>query len=220
MELTIVSIAAMKRFLPGIERNVRKVDSLVPTEKDAELIDVFPTIIVKTNPIGFGVQMWLQTDHSHSIIDQEKISVFSRHPRNSVFTQLHLPRLFSLVQQSSTFIPSILFDYCNRTFYLHALNRSHLHCFCPPSYSVDRCQYDRRRVTLLLRVDREDRQEIPMMINVLVTLVQNKTTIVSHHFWTDFTRVSPDKHHLYLLYPRPHLYLSSRISLSKLFRFE
>ena len=116
------------------------------------------------------------------------------------------PRLLSLVEQSSSLVsPSVLSGFCNRGFYLHGLDRSNVHCFCPPSFYGDRCQYDRRRVTLILAFDRWEREKIPLMINVLVTLLQNKTTIVDHHFLTDFTRSSFDKHHLYLLYPRPHL---------------
>ena len=136
--------------------------------------------------------------------DQTVVSKSERSCSNQAIDTAH--RFPSIVPDRSLralISPLILSGYCNRGFYLFAPDRSTLYCFCPPSYYGDRCQYDRRRVTVLLRFDRGDRERIPLMINVLVTLVHNKTRIVDHHFLTNFARENSSKHHLYLLYPRP-----------------
>ena len=121
------------------------------------------------------------------------------------YNQSSPPRISSTVRQSQTSTPSILRGYCNRGFYLIGRDRSDLRCFCPPSYYGDRCQYDSRRVTVLVLFDRWHREDIPVMINVLVALIHNNSQIVDHQIFPDFARDYFERYHLYLLYPRPRL---------------
>ena len=121
------------------------------------------------------------------------------------YKQSSIPRISAVVRQSQTSTSSVQSGYCNRGFYLTGRNRSDLRCFCPPSYYGPRCQYDSRRVTVIVLFDRWHRRDIPVMINVLVTLIHNDSQVVDHHILTDFARDYFDKHHLYLLYPRPRL---------------
>ena len=144
---------------------------------------------------------WLSGQIQSLLVSQSIPFTFIELSINTSFSQFS-----SFVRPSATSsVPSIRTGHCNRGFYLHGLKRSDFHCFCPPSYYGDRCQFDRRRVTLLLRFDRWIRQDIPWSINVLVTLVHNKTRIVDHQFSLDIVRDQSYKHHLYLLYPRPRL---------------
>ena len=101
---------------------------------------------------------------------------------------------------------SVLRGYCNRGLYLiDSTRRDAPRCFCPPSYYGDRCQYDRRRVTLLVTFDRWNREDIPLLITVLILLIHNNSRIVDHQFFDDVALESAAKHHFYLLYPRPRL---------------
>ena len=137
--------------------------------------------------------------HYRAHKDQHNVS------RNQRFcyNQSSIPRIPAVVRQSQTSTPSVNSGYCNRGFYLTGRNRSDLRCFCPPSYYGPRCQYDSRRVTVIVLFDRWHRWDIPVMINVLVTLIHNDSQVVNHHILVDFARDYFDKHHLYLLYPRP-----------------
>jgi hypothetical protein len=95
--------------------------------------------------------------------------------------------------------------YCNRGFYLLTKNETLPVCFCPPSFYGDRCQYHRRRITVLVRLDRFHRTDVPSIVHILVSLVYNDTTIVDHTTLVDFKQDSARKHDMHLLYPRPKL---------------
>ncbi|UJR19685.1 hypothetical protein I4U23_022819 [Adineta vaga] len=98
---------------------------------------------------------------------------------------------------------SIRHFYCNRGFYLQAANSSELFCFCPPTFYGDRCQFNSRRVSVRLRFDRAYRQDLPIVLNVLVTLVLNKSVIIDHRFFLDEAKEHPSKYNTYLIYSRP-----------------
>ena len=96
-------------------------------------------------------------------------------------------------------------EFCNRGFYLSTNNGTGLQCFCPPSYYGDQCQYTRRRATVLVQFDRRHRSDIPSALHVIVSLVYNHSSIVDQQAFVDVDEAFPIKHHIYLLYPRPHV---------------
>jgi len=81
--------------------------------------------------------------------------------------------------RASTYNPR-LHGYCNRGFYLFTKNGTLSVCFCPPSFYGDRCQFNRRRITVRFRLDRSYPFDIPLLIHILVSLVYNDTTIIQH----------------------------------------
>ncbi|CAF0712089.1 unnamed protein product [Adineta steineri] len=127
-----------------------------------------------------------------------------KHSR-SCLTDSNLPLISAVLRQSPVSSSFALRGYCNRGFYLIDSNHSTPHCFCPPSYYGDRCQYDRRRITVLVTFDRWHREDIPMIFTVLIVLIYNTTRIVDHQFFSDVASEFAEKHHYYLFYPRPRL---------------
>ncbi|CAF2106989.1 unnamed protein product [Rotaria magnacalcarata] len=96
-----------------------------------------------------------------------------------------------------------LHGYCNRGFYLTRNNQTVPLCFCPPSYYGNRCQYDSRRVTVRIWLDRRHRFDIPVVVTILVTLIYNHSEIIDHQLVFDINQDNIIKYNLYLLYPRP-----------------
>ena len=107
-----------------------------------------------------------------------------------------------VVVETRAFVQSILYGFCNRGFYL-IRNRTQPVCFCPPSYYGARCQYESRRVTVRVRLDRRHRSDIPPVLTVLVSLIYNTSEILDHQFFVDVHSDSAVKYNLHLLYPRP-----------------
>ena len=95
--------------------------------------------------------------------------------------------------------------FCNRGFFFLTRNGTNSMCFCPPSYYGDRCQFNRRRISVIVRVDRRYRSDVPPVLYVLVSLICNHTIVVDHQTFVDVSKDFPDKHHVYLLYSRPRL---------------
>ncbi len=94
---------------------------------------------------------------------------------------------------------------CNRGFFLMNQNGTEPVCFCPPSFYGNRCQFNRRRITVLVRFDRRDRLDPPPVLHVLVLLLCNRTIIVDHQTFVDINQFIPEKHRMYLRYSRPRL---------------
>ncbi|CAF3801411.1 unnamed protein product [Rotaria sp. Silwood1] len=94
---------------------------------------------------------------------------------------------------------------CNRGFYLTDESLKAYYCFCPPSFYGTRCQFNSRRITVRVRVDRCRRFDLPLVIHVLVLLVYNNQTIIDHQMLVDMDKDFPSKHTIYLQYPRPRL---------------
>jgi hypothetical protein len=92
---------------------------------------------------------------------------------------------------------------CDRGFYLTDESRQTYYCFCPPSFYGNRCQLNRRRITVRVRFDRRHRLDLPAILHVLVLLVYNDETILDHQMFVDIDKDFPSKHTIYLLYPRP-----------------
>ncbi|CAF1195768.1 unnamed protein product [Adineta steineri] len=93
--------------------------------------------------------------------------------------------------------------YCNRGFYIQAVDSSEFFCFCPPTFYGDRCQFNSRRVGFRFRFDRGLRPDLPFILNVLVTLVLNGSTVADHQFLLDEAKEHSSKFITYLIYPRP-----------------
>ncbi|CAF1287057.1 unnamed protein product [Adineta steineri] len=93
--------------------------------------------------------------------------------------------------------------YCNRGFYLQVIASSEFVCFCPPTFYGDRCQYNSRRVGFRFRFDRRQRPDLSFILNVLVALVLNGSTVVDHQFLLDEAKEHSSKSITYLIYPRP-----------------
>jgi hypothetical protein len=96
-----------------------------------------------------------------------------------------------------------LHGYCNRGFYLLTKNETLPVCFCPPSFYGDRCQFNRRRITVRFRLDRFSSSNIPPVLHILVSLVYNDTIMVDHTTRVDVKGDFAMKHDMHLLYPRP-----------------
>ncbi|CAF1287381.1 unnamed protein product, partial [Didymodactylos carnosus] len=97
----------------------------------------------------------------------------------------------------------VLFFYCNRGLYLRAAESSKLYCFCPPTFYGDRCQFSSRRVAIQLRFDRRHRLDLPIILNVLISLILNDSVIVDHRFFLHEDKEYPSKITTILVYPRP-----------------
>jgi hypothetical protein len=95
------------------------------------------------------------------------------------------------------------FGYCNRGFYLIAADNSLPYCLCSPSFYGDRCQFDRRRITVRVRLDRFYSTNTPAVLHVVASLVYNNSLIVDHTTFVDIRQDFPLKHDMHLLYPRP-----------------
>ncbi|CAF1251800.1 unnamed protein product [Adineta steineri] len=115
-------------------------------------------------------------------------------------TKLAIPSSFSNQQVKALAHRNF---YCNRGFYLHVVARSEFFCFCPPTFYGDRCQYNNRRVGFRFRFDRGQRSDLPFILNVLVTLVLNGSTVVDHQFFLDAAKEHSSKFITYLIYPHP-----------------
>lgn len=98
-----------------------------------------------------------------------------------------------------------LHGYCNRGFHLLTKNRTVPVCFCPPSFYGDRCQFNRRRITVRYRLDRFYATDIPPVLHILVSLVYNDTIVIDHTTRIDVKEDYAIKHDVHLLYPRPRL---------------
>ena len=98
---------------------------------------------------------------------------------------------------------AIVYGYCNLGFYLNVGDGTKRVCFCPPSFYGDRCQFNRRRITVRVQFEQRDHADIPANINVLVLLLYNKSQILDHQFFTSGNTDTPTKYNVYLLYPRP-----------------
>lgn len=118
-----------------------------------------------------------------------------KHSR-SCFTDSNRPSISTVLRQNLVSSSSLLRGYCNRGFYLIDPSHSAIRCFCP---------HDRRRVTVLVTFHRWYREDIPMIITVLIVLIHNNTRIVDHQFFSDVALEIPEKQHHYLFYPRPRL---------------
>ncbi|CAF1266508.1 unnamed protein product [Adineta steineri] len=122
------------------------------------------------------------------------------------YTQLKFNTKLALTSSSSNQQVKALahpYFYCNRGFYLQAVASSEFFCFCPPAFYGDRCQFDSRRVTVRLRFDRRERLDLPLILNVLVTLVLNESIVVDHRFFVDEAKEYSSKFMTCLIYPRP-----------------
>lgn len=95
--------------------------------------------------------------------------------------------------------------YCNRGFYLQAIDNSELSCFCPPTFYGDRCQFSSRRVAIRLRFDRKHRDDLPIILNVLVMLLLNGSVVIDYRFFLDERKEFPSKTTTYLVYSRPKI---------------
>jgi hypothetical protein len=98
-----------------------------------------------------------------------------------------------------------LHGYCNRGFYQLTKNGTVPVCFCPPSFYGDRCQFNQRRITVRIRLDRFHLLDMSPLLHILVLLVYNDTTIIDHITLVDIKQDFARKHDLHLLYPRPKL---------------
>ncbi|CAF4221559.1 unnamed protein product, partial [Rotaria magnacalcarata] len=96
--------------------------------------------------------------------------------------------------------------FCNRGFYLIRYDGNRPICFCPPSFYGDRCQFNRRRITIRVRFERQLRSDLPRLLHVLVSLVCNHTVIVDHQIFVDISQEISSKHDIYLLYSRPKVH--------------
>jgi hypothetical protein len=104
----------------------------------------------------------------------------------------------SLVQTRS-------FTYCHRGFYVTTQRNTTRICFCPPSYYGSRCQFESRRLTTQLYLDRNHRSDISVLVTILVLLIYNKTEIIDHKHYTDMRDDFSPKVKVYLTFPRPKL---------------
>ena len=95
--------------------------------------------------------------------------------------------------------------YCNRGFYLLNEAEQKPSCFCPPNFYGDRCQFNRRRITIRIRFDRRYRSDIPSVLHVLALLLYNGNVIIDHRRFVDIDEDFPQKHKGYLLYSHPNL---------------
>ncbi|CAF4128023.1 unnamed protein product, partial [Adineta steineri] len=99
----------------------------------------------------------------------------------------------------------LIHEFCNRGFYLLTQNGSELDCFCPPSFYGHRCQYNRRRITVVVRLERRHRSDLPFVFHVLVLLICNRSIIIDHQIFADIDQDFFEKYQIYLLYSRPRL---------------
>ena len=112
-----------------------------------------------------------------------------------------LPKAHQALYQAND-LP-MAYRYCNAGFYLVKASSTEFSCFCPLSSYGDRCQYDRRRVTIRFRFDRYHRFDIPVIVNVLFMFLLNDSEVIDHRFINDEAKEFPSKNDLYLIYPRP-----------------
>ncbi|CAF4127999.1 unnamed protein product, partial [Adineta steineri] len=126
------------------------------------------------------------------------------------FCHSYVPKAL-LLENRESILPTtnknekLIHEFCNRGFYLLAQNGSELDCFCPPSFYGHRCQYNRRRITVIVRLERRHRSDLPFVLHVLVLLVCNRSIIIDHQTFADIDQDFFEKHHIYLLYSRPRL---------------
>ncbi|CAF4079021.1 unnamed protein product, partial [Adineta steineri] len=126
--------------------------------------------------------------------------------KNRCYNQLEFHTKLSIPSSSSNQQVKALGDrylYCNRGFYLQTVDSSEFFCFCPPAFYGDRCQYNSRRVGIQLRFDRGYHPGLPFILNVLITLVLNGSTVVDYRFLFDEAKEYSSKSITYLIYPRP-----------------
>ncbi|CAF4520932.1 unnamed protein product, partial [Rotaria magnacalcarata] len=93
------------------------------------------------------------------------------------------------------------FGYCDRGFFVSTNGGTQYQCFCPPSFYGNRCQFNRRRITVRVRFDRYHRHDLPPIIHVLFLLLFNNSQIFDHQTFADVDLDFPTKHQVYLLYP-------------------
>ncbi|CAF1324534.1 unnamed protein product [Adineta steineri] len=137
-----------------------------------------------------------RSSKDRSVIDNKK----------RCYNQLESQTKLTIASSSSNRQVKALADpyfYCNRGFYLQAATSSEFLCFCPPTFYGDRCQYNSRRISILVRFDRGHRPDLSFILNVLVTLVLNGSTVVDHRFFLDEAKEYSSKSLTYLIYPRP-----------------
>ncbi|CAF0779033.1 unnamed protein product [Didymodactylos carnosus] len=93
--------------------------------------------------------------------------------------------------------------YCNRGVLIHGREEKNDTCLCPPSYYGDRCQYQRKRLSVVLQIQKLTAFDINRTFKLLVYLYDNKNDkIVSHEqiVYLSLTLCLP-KYTFNLLYP-------------------
>ncbi|CAF5007974.1 unnamed protein product, partial [Rotaria sp. Silwood1] len=92
---------------------------------------------------------------------------------------------------------------CNQGLHILSANSSiRFYCLCSDHYYGDRCQYQRKRVSLILRPFITDSFDHQSSFKIVVLLVHQNTTIVSHdQFLYEPQFICLPKYYLTLLYP-------------------
>lgn len=107
------------------------------------------------------------------------------------------------VERRSSISESLAVWYCNQGLYIRSAdNSSDFHCLCSDHYYGDRCQYQRRRISLILQLFIKDSFDRRSSFKIAALLVRQNTTIVSHDQYLYAPQFQcSTKHYLELLYP-------------------
>ena len=90
---------------------------------------------------------------------------------------------------------------CNRGVPIKGLSKTEYHCFCPPSYYGDHCQFQNERVSLTLALRKVCAPKCFGVFTILVTLSDNEQVTHSQEQMTYIPTFDCDrKSNLYLLY--------------------
>ncbi|CAF4840347.1 unnamed protein product [Rotaria sp. Silwood1] len=103
---------------------------------------------------------------------------------------------------------------CNQGLHVRSASSSiRFYCLCSDHYYGDRCQYQRKRVSLILRPSITDSFDHQSSFKIVVLLVHQNTTIVSHNqFLYEPQFLCLPKYYLTLLYPINVSWSSSSLS--------
>lgn len=115
----------------------------------------------------------------------------------------HPHRTHSKIVRRSTNDRGFIAWYCNSGLYIRSTDSpSGFYCLCPDYYYGDRCQYQRKRITLILQPLITGSFSRLSIFKIIVLLVRQNTTIVSHDQFFYVPQVQClTKYFVQLLYP-------------------
>ncbi|CAF1117126.1 unnamed protein product [Didymodactylos carnosus] len=107
------------------------------------------------------------------------------------------------IERGSSASDGFIAWHCNRGLYVRSTdNPSNFYCFCPDYYYGDRCQYQRKRISLILQPIIAESFDRLSIFKIVALLVRQNSIILSHDqfFYVPQVQCLP-KYFLNLLYP-------------------
>lgn len=117
----------------------------------------------------------------------------------------------STIARTSSLSNGFIAWHCNYGLLVQSTEEpSHFHCLCQDYYYGDRCQYQRKRITLILQPILTESFNSTIVIKIVVLLIQQNNHIVSHDQFFYVPRAQClAKYFIQLLYPMNESWSSS-----------